>query len=176
MRSDHADLKGMDIGGSTSNARYQARPLPGEVITRLDSRERRWLARRLLHEMLWDRRFTRFAMVGGSLLLLAGTLWAVPGRVVPAPNWLLGSLGVLGGGFLSIAVHGWFGTLRTELVQHLLRLERCGCCAHPKGVGVTFDARDPWPRSSLRWTCSECGAAWGGGHEDFQEIEYREAA
>ena len=69
---------------------------------KLDSRERRWLVRSILHELVHDRRTCFLMMIGASLSILGGILLAVDEQVIPVPVEL--SLMGLGIGAVLIAI------------------------------------------------------------------------
>ncbi|MBC04014.1 MAG: hypothetical protein CMJ34_12045 [Phycisphaerae bacterium] len=144
----------------------------GEVFPRLGPRERRWLLRSIVHELFHDRRIGGIALLGGSLFLLGIIFCIAGGTELPVPIGFAAGVTVVGAVLLSIGLHGWIKLVRKELVQFLLRLDRCGCCAHKK-VDDCAGAHD---RAIRGWTCSECGSTWWAGRIDRGGFVSRDAA
>ena len=143
---------------------------------KLDSRERRWLFRSILHELFHDRRTCFLMMIGASLSILGVILLAVDEQVIPVPVELsLMGIGI-GAVLIAISMHSWAKLIRVELIQHLLRLERCGCCAQRRTFGVAGNSNAHRSPARDGWTCSECGATWWAGQADRSGLVYRDAA
>ncbi|MEE2896203.1 MAG: hypothetical protein VX726_10745 [Planctomycetota bacterium] len=136
------------------------RPLLGEIAGRLAGRERWWLVRCLGQELVNDRTTNLLVLGGGSMVLLAVVLGLVKGGPVPAPIPVIAGLGGIGLLLLVIAAARWRRLLRSEVVQYLLRLDRCGCCAHPLAT-TPGELRARESSAVQRRVCPECGALWG---------------
>lgn len=156
--------------------RIPPKPSPSEILSRLDRRERRWVLRGLIHELLGAGQINRIGAVGGSILLLLAVLLSVPDRLVPSPMPILMGMAMIGGGVTMVAIFGWYRIIQDGSSQLVLRLERCGCCGHP-APPRTMGASAIEPRATHSWRCTECGAGWVGANAWFEDIEpLREAA
>ena len=82
----------------------------------------------------------------------------------------------IGAVLIAISMHSWAKLIRVELIQHLLRLERCGCCAQRRTFGVAGNSNAHRSPARDGWTCSECGATWWAGQADRSGLVYRDAA
>jgi len=130
-----------------------------DVVRVLDRRERRWILRRLRHEVFGDPRpatvaVLAVAMLGGRVLLPLAR--GMPGAREEVVAGILLGLGVALG---LIATGWWLRIAMDALVQHLLVLQRCGRCAHPapdRGPRVADHA----PHACRTWRCTECGSEW----------------
>jgi len=143
---------------------------------KLDARERRWILRSILHELLHDRRTCFWSMIGGSLAMLGVLLLAIDEQVIPVPVELSLTAVVIGVVLIAVSLHAWVKLIRTELVQYLLRLDRCGCCAQPRTFGIAGRSNPLRSQSVNGWTCSECGATWWAGQVDRSGLVCRDAA
>jgi hypothetical protein len=156
---------------------YTRRPSPriGNVVREVDRRERRWLIRRIGHEVLGDPR-------PGTVGLLAAAMlfghWMVPlakGMPLARSTTLTSGLLIVGL-VLAVVATGWWTRIAIDaLLQHLLVLGRCGRCAHP---GPHRGPRPPeeTPLACLTWRCSECGAEWVGSGRFVDAETRRDAA
>ena len=162
--------------GLRSNA-YENQPPSlrmGEVIRQIDARERRWLLRCIRHELLHDLRVGGTLVLGLASSLLGISFLAVGERAIPLPVEisLVGiAIGlILMGGAMRI----WLRLVRVEVVQYLLRLDRCGCCAHKRfsEKPIVFHVQP----GGHGWTCTECGSTWWAGQADRSGLIHRDAA
>lgn len=165
----------MDSNDYSSPFLIPPTPSPREIFSRLDRRERKWVLRGIVHELLGAVQINRIGAVGGSILLLVAVLVCVPDDLVPSPLPLLMGLGMIGGGVSMVAIVGWFRIVRDGSSQLVLRLERCGCCGHhaPPRHSVIPGIE---PRAVRSWRCSECGAGWIGANAWFGDAETRREA
>ena len=145
-----------------------------DVFVATTWRERRWLFGRILPVVLMDRAVWYLTLLGCSFLLLSATMAIIAQG--PRPVSTILAVAAVGGLLLMTALTiAAMKITGAELVQQLLRLEKCGCCGHPKSTPAGRSERHH-PRASRRFTCTECGSSWGGGRADFGDEPYSEAA
>lgn len=153
----------------------RSNPSVGDILRTLARSERRWLIRRILHDMIGDPRpviagILALALIAVGLLIpLAKGMPFSGSRVVPV---LVSS----GGAILAlVAVAWWLGVARDSLVQHLLVLRRCGQCGHPEADrGLHLSNQTAFARRN--WRCAECGAEWVASGAFADAETRREAA
>ncbi|MFM1831845.1 MAG: hypothetical protein RLZZ461_161 [Planctomycetota bacterium] len=146
----------------------------GDVVRVVDRREKRWLIRRVGHEVGGDPRPAIVAVLAAAMLF---GRWMIPlAKGMPFARGTTVTTGLLIlGGVLAVIAVGWWARIAQEaLLQHLLVLRRCGRCAHPSpdrgplsGVETPFACRS--------WRCTECGSEWVGAGR-FPDAETRRDA
>lgn len=147
-----------------------------EAVLKLEPRERRWLGRSLLHELLHNQRTVFIGVLGGALMLLGIMLLAGDERRIPVPMEVSFVALVIGTVLLTMTLRHATRLVRSEFVQLLLRLDRCGCCAQRRAAGIGTASHEPHSPSPHGWTCSECGSTWWAGRADRSGKVYRDAA
>ena len=110
------------------------------------------------------------------MFILGINLWILGDRAIPVPAEAALGLSGIGMVLLGIALRGWTKFARVEIVQYLLRLDRCGCCAQKRAVNMSGIFQQSRPDGSPGWTCSECGATWWAGRADRSGQVYRDVA
>ncbi len=137
-------------------------------------RERRWLIRRVGHEILGDPRPATVAVLGVAMLL--GCWWIPFAKGMPFARGTTLTAGLLTFGVvLSMIAAAWWRRIAMDaLLQHLLVLRRCGRCGHP-AADRGPRSEDATPFACHSWRCSECGSEWVGAGS-FPDAETRRDA
>ncbi len=166
---------GITITGRPLVLHRRPGPRIGDVVRVVDGRERRWLMRRLWHELIAHPRPMVIAAL--AMAMLAGRVLVPLATGMPLARDTTFAAGLLASGLALATVAGvwWTRILRDAIVQHLLVLQRCGRCGHP--------APDRGPRRSSHephacrsWRCTECGSEWVGAGTFVDAETRRDAA
>lgn len=125
----------------------------------LSPRERRWLGRRLLHDVAMD---LRPATVGLLAMTAAAAFWMLPlarGMPLARSETAVGVLAMIAIVLSAITLGWWIRIALDSLVQHLLVLRRCGRCGHAESDrGPRLASEEPF--ACRTWRCVECGSEW----------------
>lgn len=130
-----------------------------DVVRVLGRRERRWILRRIVHEVLGDPRPGTVAVLAATGLGARIILPFARGFPLSRHEPTMATLLMIGAVLAAVAAAWWTRIALDALVQHLLVLRRCGRCAHPAPDRGPLSGEHA-PFACRSWRCTECGSEW----------------